>query len=46
MKRNFGTLTLLAVILMAMTIGCDRANRQVVPIAPTDEMMPMGTSRR
>ena len=41
MKRNFGTLTLLAVILMAMTIGCDRANRQVVPIAPTDEMIPM-----
>ena len=44
MKRNFGTLTLLVVILMAMTMGCDRADRQMIPIgpAPSDEMMPMG----
>ena len=44
MKRNFGTLTLLVVILMATTIGCDRADRQIIPIeaAPPDEIMPMG----
>ena len=43
MKRNFGTLTLLAIILMAAAIGCDRTNREVIPIgpAPADEMMPM-----
>ena len=46
MKRNFGTLTLLVVILMATTIGCDRTNRQIIPSepAPSDEMMPMGSA--
>ena len=45
MKRNFGTLTLLlTVILMAATIGCERTNRQMIPVgpAPSDGMMPMG----
>lgn len=44
MKRNFGTLTLLVVMLMATVIGCDRADRQIIPVgpAPSDEMMPMG----
>ena len=47
MKRNFGTLTLLLVaILMAAALGCDRANRQMIPVgpAPSDEMMPMAPS--
>ncbi len=35
MKRNFGTLTLLLVaILMAAVLGCDRANRQMIPVGP------------
>ena len=45
MKRNVGTLTLLlAVILMAATLGCDRTNRQIIPVgpAPSDGTMPMG----
>ena len=42
MKRNFGTLTLLVVILIAATIGCDRATQQMIPVGPTpsDETMP------
>ena len=44
MKRNFGILTLLAVILMMATLGCERANQQMIPVVPgeSDEMMPMG----
>ena len=44
MKRNFGTLNLLVAILMATAMGCDRADRQMIPIAPalSDETMPMG----
>ena len=44
MKRNFGTLTLLIAILMATAMGCDRADRQMIPIGPalSDETMPMG----
>ena len=38
MKRNFGTLTLfLVVILMAVTIGCERTNRQIIPVGPADD---------
>ena len=37
MKRNFGTLTLLAVILIAATIGCDRATQQMIPTMPADD---------
>ena len=38
MKRNFGTLTLfLVVILMAATIGCERTNRQIIPVGPADD---------
>lgn len=44
MKRNFGTLALLAVILMVATIGCERTTQQMIPVVPgeSDEMMPMG----
>ncbi len=44
MKRNFGTFTLLVAVLMATAIGCDRADRQIIPSGPavSDEMMPMG----
>ena len=45
MKPNFGTLILLlAVILMAAITGCERTNRQTIPVgpAPSDGMMPMG----
>lgn len=47
MKRNFGTLTLLlVVILMTATIGCERTNRQMIPVgpAPSDGMMPTGSA--
>ena len=38
MKRNFVTLTLfLVVILMAATIGCERTNRQMIPVGPADD---------
>ena len=37
MKRNFGTLTLLAVILIAATIGCERATQQTIPTMPADD---------
>lgn len=40
MKRNFGTLALLlVVILMAATIGCERTTRQMIPggPAPSDD---------
>ena len=38
MKRNFGTLTLLAVILMATTIiACDRTTQQPITTVPVDD---------
>ena len=37
MKRNFGTLTLLAVILIAATIGCERATQQTITTVPLDD---------
>ncbi len=36
MNRNFGILTLLAVILIAATIGCERA-QQIIPTMPADD---------
>ncbi|MDE0638588.1 MAG: hypothetical protein OXI43_22320 [Candidatus Poribacteria bacterium] len=37
MKRNFGTLALLAVILIAATVGCERSPQQIIPTMPTDD---------
>ena len=38
MKRNFGTLTLLAAILMATTIiGCERDGQQTITTVPVDD---------
>ena len=42
MKRNFGTLTLLVVILMAAAIGCERTTPPMIPIESdaSEGMMP------
>ena len=37
MKRNFGTLTLLLAILIAATIGCERATQQTILTPPADD---------
>ena len=37
MKRNFGTLTLLVVILIAATIGCERTTQQIISTMPVDD---------
>ena len=36
MKHNFQTLILLFVMLMATTIGCERASQQMAPTIPVD----------
>ncbi len=37
MKRNFGALTLLLVILMAAITGCERAPQQIISTMPTSD---------
>lgn len=37
MKRNFGILILLAVMLMGLTMGCERASQRTIPTMPTDD---------